>query len=310
MSDISLSVVVCTHNPHQDYLDEVKGALRKQTLPFHQWELVIVDNMSNDPLEEALDVSWHSHARIVRENDLGLTRARVRGVRETEGDILLFVDDDNVLADDYLEQAWEISKEWPILGAWGGRLLGRFEIPPPEWFETEQYEMLAVRDVERDVWSNLLYNWETTPAGAGLVIRREVALKYADVTINDPVRKSLDRKGTNLLGGGDNDMVNFACDMGLGVGRFRCLCLEHLISKERTTLEYMVRLAEGIEFSNVLLFALRGLMPEVDSPPSLIQRIRDRRYLKWLSPERRELLLAKRRGREKGIQTLRELELF
>jgi hypothetical protein len=112
------------------------------------------------------------------------------------------------------------------------------------------------------------------------------------------------------MSGGDSDMVYFACDMGLGIGRFRCLCLEHLIPKERTTLEYMVRLTEGIEYSKIVLFALRGLMPQIDPSPSMIQRIRDRRYLKWLSPESRELVLAKRRGRKKAIQTLKERRIF
>jgi glycosyltransferase involved in cell wall biosynthesis len=310
MSDIYLSVVICTHNPRPDYLDEVQSALRKQSLPFGQWELMIVDNRSDIPVQELLDLSWHTHACVVREEILGLTPARLRGINETAGDILVFVDDDNVLGENYLEHAWIISKDWPILGAWGGRSIGRFETPPPEWFETKHYEMLAVRDVERDVWSNLVYNWETTPAGSGLVIRREVALKYAKAALTDPIRRTLDRKGNSLVSGGDNDMVNFACDMGLGMGRFRSLSLEHLIPKERTTLEYMVRLTEGIELSNVLLFALRDLMPEVDSPLSLIQRIRDRRYLKWLPHERRELVLAERRGRAKGIQKLKEFGIL
>jgi len=301
---------MCTHNPRPDYLDEFQSALRNQSLPFNKWELILIDNRSDIPVQKLLDLSWHPRSCVIREETLGLTIARLRGINETTGDILIFVDDDNVLAEDYLEQALKIAKKWKLLGAWGGRLIGRFESPSPEWFTTEHREMLAVRDVERDVWSNLIYNWETTPSGAGLVIRREVALKYAEAALDNPIRQSLDRKGMSLVSGGDNDMANFACDIGMGMGRFRCLRLEHLIPKERTTIEYMTQLSESIEFSNVMLFALRGFMPELNSSPTLIQRIQDRRYLKWLSPERRELVLAKRRGRIKGIQTLKELKII
>jgi len=310
MSNIFLSVVICAHNPRPDYLAEVESALRKQSLPSDQWELMIVDNRSDIPVQELLDLSWHPRSCVIREEMLGLTPARLRGINETTGDILVFVDDDNVLAENYLEQTLKIARKWPSLGAWGGRLIGRFESSLPEWFTTEHCEMIAVREVERDVWSNLFYNWETTPSGAGLVIRREVALKYAEAAIGNPIRHSLDRRGASLVSGGDNDMANFACDIGMGMGRFRCLRVEHLIPKERTTLEYMVQLFECMEFSSVLLFALRGLMPKPDTPPTLIQRIRDRRYLKWLSPERREFVLAKRRGRTKGIQILKKFGML
>ena len=36
---------------------------------------------------------------------LGLTPARLRGIRESRGELLVFVDDDNVLERDYLEVA-------------------------------------------------------------------------------------------------------------------------------------------------------------------------------------------------------------
>ena len=76
---MQISVIVCTHNPRPHYLTRVLEALRDQTLPIEQWELLIIDNASHQPLTEtSWDLSWHPRARIVREEELGIAAARVR----------------------------------------------------------------------------------------------------------------------------------------------------------------------------------------------------------------------------------------
>src|SRR5947209_3286180 len=125
-----VSVIVCTHNPRPDFLERTVQGLRAQTLSLNAWELVMVDNCSDQPLSEAGTLDWHPRARVVRENELGLTPARVRGIREAEAELLVFVDDDNVLAADYAEQAARIGREWPVLGAWGGGITPWFESAP------------------------------------------------------------------------------------------------------------------------------------------------------------------------------------
>src|SRR5215472_13106955 len=106
-----VSVVICTHNPREDYLKRVLEALQVQTLPIEQWELLLVDNASKESLDGKWDLTWHPKARCIRENQLGLTPARLRGIREAHADVLVFVDDDNLLASDYLEQAGVVSSE-------------------------------------------------------------------------------------------------------------------------------------------------------------------------------------------------------
>ena len=46
----------------------------------------------------------HPRGRVVREDRLGLTHARTRGIEESSGEVILFVDDDNILREDYLEK--------------------------------------------------------------------------------------------------------------------------------------------------------------------------------------------------------------
>src|SRR5712691_6902938 len=99
------SVIICTHNPRMDYLARVLTALKEQTRSKELWELLFIDNASDEPLAGRVYLSWQPNAKHVRETAIGLTSARIRGINESRGNLLVFVDDDNVLDRDYLEQA-------------------------------------------------------------------------------------------------------------------------------------------------------------------------------------------------------------
>ena len=112
-----LSVIICTDNPRLHYLRRVLDALRAQTLPLEQWELLLVDNASSEPLAARVDLTWHPLASHLREPALGLTPARLRGMSAARAPVLVFVDDDNVLQREYLANARIIATEYPQLGA-------------------------------------------------------------------------------------------------------------------------------------------------------------------------------------------------
>ena len=251
-----VSLVICTHNPRMDYLGRVLRALQRQTLSINRWELLLVDNASKEPLATRIDLSWHPQAQLIRENELGLTAARVRGISESSSALLVFCDDDNVFEPGYLEEALRISGGWPTLGAWGGQLFPEFETTPPEW--TRQYwPLLAVGSFENDRWSNQ-YDPQATPCGAGLCVRRSVAERYRQALQGDPNRSQLDRRGASLMSGGDTDMALTACDMGLGTGLFASLQLRHLIPSNRVTLDYLLKMREAHTFSLKILDSFRS----------------------------------------------------
>jgi hypothetical protein len=66
----SLSVILCTHNPPPEYLGRVLESLPAQTLSAKQWEFLLVDNASGQPVAETWDISWHSCGRHFREEEL------------------------------------------------------------------------------------------------------------------------------------------------------------------------------------------------------------------------------------------------
>lgn len=298
--NLVVSVIICTHNPRFDYLQRVLEALKLQSLNFEKWQLLLIDNASDKLLSSEIDLSWHPNSRHIREEQLGLTPARLRGIKEAASETLVFVDDDNVLDSDYLEIALQISKDYPFIGAWGGQIRPDFEIEPPEW--TKPYwEMLAIRELNQDKWSNLPHQHETTPCGAGLCIRKFVAEKYAESVCTQSERIKLDRNGKQLTSCGDSDLAFTACDMGLGTGQFTALKMTHLIPAFRVQLDYLERLTEGMTYSQTILDAFRGKLPTKYSWRGKIFQY----YVRWrLTPNQRRLHDASLRGLDMALREL------
>lgn len=294
-----LSVIICTHNPQMAYIERVLAALRDQSLPMAEWELLVVDNASLTSLAAQVDLSWHPHAAHIREASLGLTHARLRGIAESSGNTLVFVDDDNVLERDYLEVVVQIGREWPGIGAWSGQLIAEFEAEPPASI-TPYVQMVGIRRLERDRWSNLPLFMETVPWGAGLCIRRSVAEAWADQMVDaDPLRVALDPTGEELLRYGDIDLAFTAADVGLGTGLFTSLRLTHLIPKGRLQLDYLLALHEGNNYSRAVLFAVRGRPPEEEAPWH--RALRRCRILLERDRVRRKFMLAGDRGKRRAF---------
>ena len=301
-----LTVVIPCHNPRKEFFDRVLGALRMQTLAPPDWELVVVDNASAVPLAGAVDLAWHPHGRVVREETLGLTPARLRGFRESSGALIVMVDDDNLLDADYLETALRLSSAHPFLGVFGGSIEPVFDQPPPAW--TRPYwACLAIRPVRRSVWSNDIDHWESTPSGAGMCVRRDVAERYARDMAMNPLRKALDRAGQSLVSGGDTDLAWTACAMGAGMGQFKELKLKHLIPPERLTEDYLCRLFEGKGYSAAIL---NGLWARRD-PEAVYEGLWNLLRMGWRrfrsDWKGRRFLAAKRRGEARARQQLQAI---
>jgi glycosyltransferase involved in cell wall biosynthesis len=276
-------------------------ALNNQTLSKDLWELLLIDNASDDILASEVDLSWNPSARHIREDELGLTPARLRGIEESQAEVLVFVDDDNVLEIDYLATVLQISKDYSFLGTWGGQIVPGFEETPPEWTKPF-WVALAIREFNEDHWSNIVNQYETTPCGAGMCIRKSVAEKYSELVKQDSRRKSMGRKGKKLTSYEDSDMAFTACDMGLGTGRFAKLRLTHLMPPERLQEDYLLRLIESSTYSGVIVESYRGKLTQ-GSKSGLGKFANWIRF--WLmSPRQRRFYQASQRGLQAALNEL------
>ena len=298
-----LTVVIPTHNPRQESLARVLTALRSQTLPTDQWDLVVIDNASAADLNSLLRLDWHPAARVVREEKLGLTPARMRGFQEAKGEIVVLVDDDNELRADYLERVLAIAAKFPFLGTWGGSIVPEFENPllePPKIFHV----YLACRTCESDSWSNDRHHHGSTPWGAGMCVRRTVFEEYLKQVHENPGREKLDLQGKKLLYGGDTDIAYVGCGMGLGKGVFSSLHVTHLIPSQRCKEAYLISSVEGHAYSGVIhefLLSGRIMAPRTD----IVGKIGVIARWPLLTATDRKIASAARRGVDQAVKDLK-----
>ena len=270
---LPLSVILCAHNPQPRHLQATLDSLRAQDLPRGEWELVVVDNLSAEPLAGRVDLSWHPNGRLVVESTLGLAHARRRGYAESRGMLVIHSDDDNILAPDYLRTAWNIRQAFPQIGAFGGQLVARFEEEPPAAVARSGE---FAREFATDIWSNLPDDNRTMPFGAGMCLRREVVAAYLQQVEQDPRRLLLGRTGDRLITGEDIDLNYVAISAGYGTGLFAALSLVHLIPPGRMHPQHLIKYAAGNAYSMVLLHYLHT--GEVRRP----QRTRLEEMLFWV----------------------------
>ncbi|WP_421796973.1 glycosyltransferase [Haliscomenobacter sp.] len=302
MSDFS--VVICTYNPVQHIFSKCLDSILEAAKICKPSEIIIIDNNSNnrfDQEEYFRDFIEVSNAKLINESKQGLTPARLRGIASSSSDVLVFVDDDNILRADFFEKGIKIAEKHPHIGAWSGQVKLVFEEKPPAW--TKQYWGLLVhREFSVDKWSNLPLLDETMPCGAGLFVRMQVASLYRQLHLEGKRTIQLDRTATSLLSGGDNDLAGCACDLGLGVGLFKDIVVDHFIPSKRLKLDYLLNLASGIWASSVIFKSYRGELPQRISLKRKLVNI-----LRFLFMKRREraFYIATLKGQKQGKQILR-----
>lgn len=283
----TISVIISTHNPHPGRLQRTLSGLRSQTLPSGQWETILVNNASTAWPDAAFFATCApAGLLVVTEPALGLSAARRRGLNAARGAIAVMVDDDNVLAPDYLAQVLELFALHPRVGLAGGKSLAEFEQEPAHW-QREFLPLLALRDLggAELISAGLrppghphnVYP-EFAPIGAGMALRRAAWTAWLEARRGGD--KLSDRRGAELSSSGDNDIVLCAMAAGWEAGYFPALSLTHLIPAGRLEAGYLARLNHDLQKSWMQVLALHDANPW---PPLTPAGARLRRMKAWFT---------------------------
>ena len=259
MSEL-LSFVICTYNPDLQRLQRVVTSIANQTVHLSAVELIVVDNRSSPSIAETdIDFGDLNH-KIVVEKTPRLTAARIRGYQEINpsSELLIYVDDDNILAEDYAVAAQELASTYKCIGVFSsGSILPEYECNPPAEIRNF-WPYMALIDLPAPKWGNVA-SATVLPMGAGMVVRREVLEAYVAAIDNDPTRAQIDRDGKNLFAGGDTDIGLVAFELGLGCGYFPKMKLTHVMPSQRLQRPYLKRLVRDVSYSITLVQCNAGV---------------------------------------------------
>jgi glycosyltransferase involved in cell wall biosynthesis len=234
----TLEIVICTYNRAAD-LDGCLARLACQRDANAEWSVTVVDNNCTDRTAQV--VAEHAasgrvpHLAHAFEHVQGLTPARRRGVLESNAEWIAFVDDDCLVARDWVAQAIEATARHPGAGGFGGRVIpcwGRE--PPPHlarhgWLFAEQDLGETESEVEHLV-------------GAGIIVNRSALAECG--WIAHPYLA--DRTGAGYVSGGDVEICCRLRASGRPLYYSPLMRIDHVVAAKRQRLRSLLGLARGL----------------------------------------------------------------
>ena len=236
-----LSIIICTYNRDKNIYN-VLESLAQNDYPADCYEIVLVNNNSTD--ETPLECSRFQTAfpqvnfRYFIETSQGLSYARNRGIEESMGDILVYVDDDALVNREYLSAYADFFEKHSEIDAAGGPIIPKYEVEKPRWMShfTEQLVTGA-----KDLGSNMReFPKNDYPGGGNAGYRKSVFDKIGLFNVE------LGRKGDSLIGAEEKDIFDKMVNLGMRFYYLPKAILYHIIPAKKLSMEYFDRLTYSI----------------------------------------------------------------
>lgn len=235
-----VSVVICCYNSATRLRDTLVH-LAAQDCATISWEVLVVDNNSTDSTATVAREVWESlntniPLRIVREQRLGQAAARRTGVKQSTHEYILFCDDDNHLAPDYIRKSCEILNSNLTLAAVGGRGRPVYEEVPPAWFENCLRFLACCPQSASDG----IMKPGATMYTAGMLARRSALMNLWSSEFQGLLSG---RIGTKSLSAGEDSEMSILLTMsGYQLWYSSQLVFQHFIPVSRTRWQYIRKL--------------------------------------------------------------------
>lgn len=253
---VDITVLVCTFNRRKELRELLSSAMAQQTGGAFTYEILVVDNNSNDgtrELVEGLIAEGHVTLRYLFEGRQGRSFALNTGLGAARGAIYAIADDDLILPPDYLRRVHEAFRAHPEVSAVAGKVLPLWAAPAPAWLTEEHWSALAVVD----------YGPEEVRADADKQICLLAgAFRRADVEAVGGYRLELGVDKARIGGTEDVDLLARLYEVGRKGLYLPDLWLNHRVETNRLTKAYHRRWHTG---HGRFYAAMRA--PEVERSP-------------------------------------------
>jgi glycosyltransferase involved in cell wall biosynthesis len=235
---IEISAIISTYNRAR-FLEGLFNSVLEQTVDKSRYEIVIVNNNCTDNSEELCNQFIHSNPEVkvtyCIETRQGLSFGRNRGIVESVGAVVTFLDDDAVIAPDFFEKTLTFFNQHPTINAIGGKILLQYMEKKPDWYNPFLSSLLGFFDKgdKEQVFKKGFFR------GSNMSFRREVFEKH------EGFNTSLGRVGKNLAGSEEKELFYRFKSEGEEMWYVPSAVVYHLVPIERTFPEFVKKQAIG-----------------------------------------------------------------
>ena len=236
-----LSVIICTYN-RDKYIYNVLKSIGTNHFPHNRYEIILIDNNCTDNTSAECDRFRKDFPDIpffyIIEKKQGLSHARNKGIETAHGNILIYVDDDATVNNEYLQTYADFFQKHSEIIAAGGPILPVYETREPTWFSPFTKSLITgylYYGKQEKPFKNGKY-----PGGGNVAYRKEV---FANVGMFNP---NLGRNGENLTGAEEKDIFNKMRQNGMNFFYLPKAILYHIIPEKKLTADYFKKLTYSI----------------------------------------------------------------
>lgn len=238
---LRLSLIISTYNRSDLLIGALQSVVQQSADP-QLWECIVVNNNSTDDtlarFEEFAAKHPDFNLRIVTETTQGLSYARNRGIRESEGEYIAIIDDDERIAKEFIEAYIELFDTTPDAMAAGGPIVAEYQTRRPRWMSCFTERPIA----NTMYWGDKVREFPKgrVPGGGNMALRRSAVRRYG---VFDT---SLGYVGESLLGGEECDLFE---RLQIAEAKYYYVpkaVMYHIIPDSKLTPDYFERLCRNV----------------------------------------------------------------
>ncbi|HMR62573.1 MAG TPA: glycosyltransferase family 2 protein [Anaerolineae bacterium] len=258
---LQASIIIATYN-RAFYLSRCLAALATLETDPTKFEIIIVDNNSSDNTRDISLNFTQAHltlkTRYMCEIKQGSSHARNRGVEESCGEIVCFLDDDSVPTPDWLNVLLEMFND-PQMGCVGGPSILDYQGQElPYWLQGDLQGLLSSYALPYSEPTQVS-RWTEFPLSCNMAIRRSI---FTDLGF---LRTDLGKLADQTLAAGDTELADRITKAGWKVVYVPEMCVRHFVQPEKLSITYLYQRGRGLAESHIILTS-------DDSRPHMIGR--------------------------------------
>jgi len=232
-----VDIAICTWNRDALLAQTLDSVIKLRVPDSVSLCVLIVDNNSTDHTSSVIQsfaATFGASGAVVSlsQPQQGHTFCRNLAIESAKGDLILWTDDDVILAPDWVERYVIAAESEPESVFWGSVIEPMFQEDPPDWIE-QNWENIKGCFAHRDLGDQAIgFSPSELPYGANFGIRTKVQKEFLFAT-------ELGRRGESVFGEDELDVFRRILAAGHKGSWIPGAIVQHVIPRQRVTEKFV-----------------------------------------------------------------------